>query len=223
MGSRPHSLFMRSRPISAAVKCLSRCLPRCIPWRSAPPRLGLPSRTDLSLPVAAPLSRDSTSRVPGVRQTRNCGPQTETARSPNQQESPAAWSGAGSFSYRDTPAHVARLDPRCPASVKTPQAPRSAAPTRRHRRSQRLLCLAEQKVTRSLTRAPGKDEVGNYIEAEPAFCSSRVRKSGSVTPSSAGTEPRMCAIRTCGWHPNRRLVRCPSGRDGAVGVSGTMR
>jgi len=30
------------------------------------------------------------------------------------------------------------------------------------------------------------DELGNYIEAEPGFCSSRLRKSRSVTPSSAG-------------------------------------
>jgi len=29
------------------------------------------------------------------------------------------------------------------------------------------------------------DELGNYIEAEPGFCSSRLQTSRSVTPSSA--------------------------------------
>jgi hypothetical protein len=63
---------------------------------------------------------------------------------------------------------------------------------------------------------PGSDELGNYIEAEPGFCSSRLRKSRSVTPSSAGHRATMCAICTFGWRPSLTPGRFPSGRVATI-------
>jgi hypothetical protein len=56
------------------------------------------------------------------------------------------------------------------------------------------------------------DELGNYVEAEQGFCSSRLRKSRSVTPSSAGHRATRCAICTFGWRPSLTPGRFPSGR-----------
>src|ERR1700733_9300687 len=56
--------------------------------------------------------------------------------------------------------------------------------------------------------AAGLDELGNYIEAEPGFCSSRLRKSCWVTPSSAEHRvPNVCDpyIRMAPEPPARTL------------------
>ena len=52
-------------------------------------------------------------------------------------------------------------------------------------------CSAENAGIRLRPTVPsGADELGNYIQAEPVFRSSRLRKSCLVTPSFACIEPR---------------------------------
>jgi hypothetical protein len=60
-----------------------------------------------------------------------------------------------------------------------------------------------------LARHSALDELGNYTQAEPAFRSSQLRKSCSVTPSFACIERRRCAIRTCGCRPDPRARPLP--------------
>ena len=56
---------------------------------------------------------------------------------------------------------------------------------------ERDFCLLERAGTRMrLSDTAEMDQLGNYVEAKPGFCSSRLRQSRSVTLSSAGTESR---------------------------------
>ena len=81
-----------------------------------------------------------------------------------------------------------------------------------------LLSHEQQSVPAGLSLTPSSpwDELGNYIEVEPRFCSSPLRKSRSATPSSTGHRARMCAICTFGWRPDLTRDRPPSGRKRGV-------
>ncbi len=64
--------------------------------------------------------------------------------------------------------------------------------------------------------SPAADELGNYLEVVPGFSSSRLRKAGSITPTSASIESGMCAIRPSGSRPTAREGRFLSGRRAAL-------
>ena len=62
------------------------------------------------------------------------------------------------------------------------------------------------------------DELGNYTEAEPGFCSSRLRKFALPNAVLRRHRTTMCVICTCGWRPNSGPVASPlrTRRSGVV-------
>lgn len=57
----------------------------------------------------------------------------------------------------------------------------------------------------------GTEELGNYPRCRANFCSSRLRKSRSITPPSAGITAPVCAIYTSDWRPKRQGELFPKG------------
>jgi hypothetical protein len=71
--------------------------------------------------------------------------------------------------------------------------------------------------------AAGVDELGNYAGAWPGFSSSLLRKSRSISPSSASSESPMCAIGTSRWRPNDMASRFPKGRQAELAAADVAR
>jgi hypothetical protein len=101
---------------------------------------------------------------------------------------PAAWPALGAFRSACVTSHAGDTRRRCwsgrSSTATSSDATRRPPSWASRSTTWRVLALIQ------LTLADASDELGNYIEAEPAFCSSRLRKSCSVTPSFACIEPR---------------------------------